>query len=242
MQDTPVYGMTRQRQAKVTYAEIERAALDVLAEGRRPSVEIVRKLLGRGSPATIGRALNRFWRDLGVRAAGDPAALTRMPADIVDLADGLWQRALALASQAANNDDNAARERLAQLQMENEIRAQSFSMREKEFDAATREREMALSETREQTNLLMRELASDRATMRAQATRITELSSQVEAYRLQLSKIVTRAVAQHQTVRQRKLPATPDSNTRKRTAPRLRSKKTTPVKPPSSTARRKLKM
>ena len=68
---------TRERGANVSYAEVERAALDVLADGQRPAVESIRTRLGRGSPATIATCLKRFWRDLGVRAQGDPAALTR---------------------------------------------------------------------------------------------------------------------------------------------------------------------
>jgi hypothetical protein len=72
-------------------------------------VETIRKKLGRGSPATIANSLKRFWRDLGARAEGDPAALSRLPSEIAALADGLWQRALTLAAQAAKHDDNAAR-------------------------------------------------------------------------------------------------------------------------------------
>jgi Plasmid replication region DNA-binding N-term len=65
---------------------------------RPTSVALIRAALGRGSPATIAGSLKRFWRDLGARAEGDPAALSRLPGDIAQLADGLWQRALALAA------------------------------------------------------------------------------------------------------------------------------------------------
>ena len=200
MQNPPAYGTTRKRQANVSYLEIERASLDILASGRRPSVETVRQHLGRGSPVTVLEALRRFWRDLGVRAAGDPAALSRLPAEVADLADGLWQKALALAGQAAKHEDNAARERLAQLQLENEVRAQSYAMREKEFDTASREREKALAETREQVSVLMKELAVDRETMRAQVARIIELSRRVEDYRRQLANLVTRAFTRHRAL------------------------------------------
>jgi len=198
-----IYGVTRERAANVSYQDIERAALDTLAGGQRPSVETIRKRLGRGSPATIAGAMRRFWRDLGIRAAGDPAALTRLPADIVDLADGMWQKALALSGQSAKHDDNAARERLQQLQLENEVRAQSYAMREKEFDVAGREREKALVETREQVSSLMKELAIDRETMRAQVARIIELGGQVEDCRRQLATLVTRAVTRHRALANR---------------------------------------
>jgi hypothetical protein len=198
-----IYGTTRQRSANVSYAEVERAALDILATERRPSVETVRETLGRGSPATIATHLKRFWRDLGIRAQGDPAALTRLPSDIVEAVEAIWQRALALAAQSAKHDDNAARERLEQIRIENEVRAQSFDMREKEFVTAARERERALFEGRSQLNALMSELASNRATMRAQVARIMDLGAQVEDYRRQLARVIERAVSRNRTLAER---------------------------------------
>ncbi len=72
-------------------------------------METIREALGGGSPDTLGDALRRFWRDLGAGIDGDPAALTRMPAEIAEIADGMWQRALKLAGEVAANDDAAAR-------------------------------------------------------------------------------------------------------------------------------------
>ena len=68
-----------------------------------------RKLTGlkdahsNGSPDTIANAFKRFWRDLAPRIEGYPVALTRMPPDIAELADGMWQRALPLAGEAAKH-------------------------------------------------------------------------------------------------------------------------------------------
>lgn len=197
MKPSRAYGTTRERQANVSYLEIERAALDVLAGGQRPSIEIVRKRLGKGSPATILEALRRFWKELGVRASGDSAALTRLPVEIAEFADGLWQRALALAAQAAKQEDNAARQRLQQLQFENEVRAQSATLREREWDTHMREREAALTELRAQLSVVLRELAADRATMRAQVARITELSAQLEASRKHGGAAFARAMTRH---------------------------------------------
>src|ERR1700736_279968 len=154
---TKAYGEGRVRR-NVSYGEIERAAIAILKSERRPTVETVREALGRGSPDTLGSALKRFWRDLGVRIEGDPAALTRMPAEIADLADSVWQRALKLAGEAAKYDDNAARERLKQIEIENELRAQSFTLREAEWDAAARARERALADSREHLLLTLKTL------------------------------------------------------------------------------------
>jgi hypothetical protein len=188
------YGEGRVR-VSVSYGEVERAAITLLKSERRPTVESIRETLGHGSPDTIGNALKRFWRDLGIRIEGDPAALSRMPPDIADLADGMWQRALKLAGEAAAQNDNAARDRLAQIQIENEVRAQSFEIREREYDAAARSREKALSDSREHLLLLMRSLGRDQATIRAQEARIADLEAQLEQYRRQLATLITGAVA-----------------------------------------------
>jgi len=132
------------------------------------------ELLGRGSPATIATCLKRFWRDLGIRAHGDPAALTRLPSEIIEAVEAIWQRSLALAAQTAHGEDNAARQRLEQLKIENEVRAQSFEMRERAYETAVRER--ALADSRDHLLSTLRMLESDRAPLKARETRIAEHS------------------------------------------------------------------
>ncbi len=148
-----------------------------------------------GSPDTIGNALKRFWRDLGARIDGDPAALTRMPADIATLADGMWQRALKLAGEAATHDDNAARERLRQLQTENDIKQRSLELREREIDTQARERERALANTRDHLLSLSKALAREQATNQAQERRIADLEVQVAEYRQQIGALIAGAIA-----------------------------------------------
>ena len=201
MEEPPskAYGEGRVR-VSVSYGEVERAAIALLKSERRPTVENLREALGHGSPETIGNALKRFWRDLGVRIEGDPAALTRMPPDIADLADGLWQRALKLASEAARNDDNAARERLAQLQLEAELRIQSFAVREREYDTAARARESALADSREHLLSLMKTLGREQATILAQQVRIADLEAQIGQWRLQLGALIAGAIAERRVL------------------------------------------
>jgi hypothetical protein len=84
---------------------------------------------------------------------------------------------------------------LEQLRLENDIRAQSFALREKELDTATRAREQALTESQEHLRALLRVLERDRAAHAARETRISDLEGQLENYRRQLTTIVSRAVA-----------------------------------------------
>jgi hypothetical protein len=204
MEEAKSYGATRERSANVSYADVERSALDILATERRPSVETVRELLGRGSAATIAPFLRRFWRDLGVRAQGDPAALTRLPAEIIEAVETLWQRSLALAAQSAKHDHNAARERLEHIRIENDVRAQSFEMRERAYEAAARERERALADSRDHLLSTLRMLETDRATMKAREARIKDLEAQMDDYRRQLATVITRALAKNRAAVERK--------------------------------------
>jgi hypothetical protein len=190
------YGEGRVR-ANVSYGDVERAAIAILKQERRPTVETVREALGSGSPDTIGNALKRFWRDLGARIEGDPAALTRMPPDIADLADGMWQRALKLAGEAAKNDDNAARERLRRIEIENDIRAHSLDLREKEWDAAARARERALADARDHLVLVMKSLGREQATSEARDARIADLEGQIDQYRQQIASLIAAAIAKN---------------------------------------------
>jgi hypothetical protein len=197
------YGEGRIR-SNVSYADVERAAIAILKSERRPTVETIREALGGGSPDTIGDALRRFWRDLGARIEGDPAALTRMPGEIADLADGMWQRALKLAGEAAAHDDNAARERLRQLEVENEIKQRSFELREREIDAQARERERALADARDHLLSLSKALAREQATNQAQERRIADLETEVAQYRQQIGALIA-GVAEKRPAQRRRV-------------------------------------
>jgi hypothetical protein len=227
------YGEGRIR-SNVSYADVERAAIAILKSERRPTVETIREALGGGSPDTIGDALRRFWRNLGARIDGDPAALTRMPAEIADLADGMWQRALKLSSEAATHDDNAARERLRQLEIENEIKQRSFELREREIDTQARERERALADTRDHLLSLSKALSREQATNQAQERRIADLETEVAQYRQQISALIAGAIAEKRPAQRRRAPRAVRPSRRAGTP--SRSKK--PVSPKTSVRRK----
>jgi len=229
------YGEGRIR-SNVSYADVERAAIAILKSERRPTVETIREALGGGSPDTIGDALRRFWRDLGARIEGDPAALTRMPAEIAGLADGLWQRALKLAGEAATHDDNAARERLRQLEVENDIKQRSFELREREIDTQARERERALADARDHLLSLSKALAREQATNQAQERRIADLETEVAQYRNQIGALIAGAIAEKRSAPRRRAPSS--TRSAPRTDPSARSKTKKPVAPKISGRRK----
>jgi septal ring factor EnvC (AmiA/AmiB activator) len=145
---------------------------------------------------------------LGARIDGDPAALSRMPAEIAEIADGMWQRALKLAAEAATHDDNAARERLRQLEVENEIKQRSFDLREREIDTQARERERALADARDHLLSLSKALSREQATNQAHERRIADLETEVVQYRQQIGSLIAGAIAEKRPAQRRRAPIT----------------------------------
>ena len=191
----PSYGATRQRRASVSYPELERVATALLKSGMKPGIEAVRQALGGGSPLTIQTLLNRYWRELGERIDGPAPALKRMPSDVADLADELWQRALALAAEASTQDDNAAKERLEQLQRDHDLRSHALALREREMATLLESRERTVRELESHLRTTMSLLSSGQATIRALEVRITAADAQAEEYRQRLAAVVARAGA-----------------------------------------------
>jgi hypothetical protein len=193
----PSYGSTRERGPTVSYAEIERAARAVMAQGSRPTGKAVLEHLGRGSPNHITEAMQRFWKDQAALNAGDPLALSRLPPELADAAVVQWEQALRLAQQTVSYEDSVARSQLQQLHRDADAKVRSIELREKEWDIAARVRERALADVREQLNVLMKELALNRAELRARDVRIADLESQIEEHRRQLVNVIARAVSKN---------------------------------------------
>jgi hypothetical protein len=187
------FGSSRERAASVSFVDIEMAARKLMAAGDYPSVHAVRVELKRGSTTTIADAMRRFWKDQSALNAGNPVALTRLPPEFADAAVRLWEQALRLSQQTAKIDGTAASARLEALKRDTDVRAHSIELREKEWDMAARVRERALVDTREQVNVLLKELANATAELRSQKAQITDLEARVEDYRQHLSTVIARA-------------------------------------------------
>jgi len=202
MENAPSYGRTRKRREEVTYAQIERAATDILKTGVRPTLESVRVAVGGGSPRTILDGLNRYWRDLGNKVAGTPDTLRRLPAAVADLAEGLWERALSVAVEAAQGTHSEAEEQLSQLKSRLELRSHTLSQREVELDELLRSRERTMKELEEHLRAALSMLTKRDTTIAALELRLEATQQETEDYRQRLAKVVHRAVT-----RQRSIPA-----------------------------------
>jgi hypothetical protein len=198
VKETPSYGQTRQKREDLTYAQIERAATDILQTGVRPTVESVRNAVGGGSARTILDGLNRYWRDLGNQVAGTPDTLRRLPAAVADLAEGLWQRAVAVAVEATQVTSAEAEGQLSRLKSQLELRSHTLSQREIELDELLRARERTVKELEEHLRAAISMLSRRDVTITALETRLTAAMQETEDHRVRLGRVVHRAVTRHQ--------------------------------------------
>ena len=97
----------------VTESDVHAAADAVLAGGDRPTVERIRAHLGTGSPNTVTRWLETWWRAVGTRLAAQQArlALPEAPSEVAAAASRLWE--LALQRAEAHAEVRLADERVA---------------------------------------------------------------------------------------------------------------------------------
>jgi hypothetical protein len=228
------YGTSRERSASVSFAEIESAARKLMAAGDYPSVHAVRVELGRGSTTTISDAMRRFWKDQSALNAGNPVALTRLPPEFADAAVDLWEQALRLSLQTAKSDDTAAHAKLEDLKRDTEARARSLELREKEWDMAARVRERALSDTREQVNLLLKELGNATAEARSREIRIADLETQLEAQRRRLVTVLASVVSKSRAASKAKPRGKSRAKPKGRASPASKKRPSVKRMPPNS--------
>lgn len=115
----------------VQQAEVSAAADVLLAQGKRPTVERVRRQLGRGSPNTVGPMLETWFAGLAPRlgVSTSETGIDAQPAELRQAMDTLWSRA----------QEMARREAQAALAMENELLQAQQHQLSNERDALTRQ-------------------------------------------------------------------------------------------------------
>lgn len=96
----------------VTLTDITRAADQLLAEGERPTVDGVRKVLGTGSPATVNNLLKEYYQALPTRL-NLPAAIATAAAELYQKIRETAQGEVAEQQETFQRDLAADREKLA---------------------------------------------------------------------------------------------------------------------------------
>lgn len=184
----------------ITQNQVNTAADALLQAGERPTIERVRAFLGTGSPNTVNRLLDVWWKELGARITAQRAhaAVPDAPDAVGVLAGQLWQQAWHDARNELAADQLV---RQSQLEAEQGVLAQERAALEAEqavaqetVDAARQAQAVAearLVESRllvEQLNNQLADLAAQRDAATARAER-SEGGGEMLRLRLQAQEL-----------------------------------------------------
>ena len=196
----------------ITETDVHTAADELVAAGERPTVDRIRAHLGTGSPNTVTRWLETWWRGLAPRlhAHRTQQAIPELPAPISRLAQQLWEQAVGVAhadvEQALAHDrlqldaqrrDLEGREAERQAQLRD---AAAAADQASQALAATEQRLADLQRANDLQQDQIRDLSGQRASLEARSARLeSDLhAAQQRAIQREESLIAERdAQAQH---------------------------------------------
>ena len=119
----------------ITESDVHTAADELVANGERPTVERIRAHLGTGSPNTVTRWLDTWWKNLGVRLQPKRPDLKDAPAALAELAGQWWARALDHARESILEELAGTRQTLAAEYDELRLQQQTFAEEASELHA-----------------------------------------------------------------------------------------------------------
>ncbi|MDX1901183.1 MAG: DNA-binding protein [Gammaproteobacteria bacterium] len=100
----------------ITQEDVERAARELKAQGKNPTVDNVRQLLGTGSKTTITRHL-RHWK----WEQTHPLTQTKLPEELKHQMTQLWENINELAEQQTKVDQNSTEPTSELSQLKNQL-------------------------------------------------------------------------------------------------------------------------
>ncbi|WP_428035979.1 DNA-binding protein [Amphritea sp.] len=180
-----------------TYEKVFEIADSLLAQGRKPTQQMVRNELGSGSLTTINKALNDWWQGLGKRLI-EQNARPDIPEPVFTSANTLWQQALAYAEHQLSGQ----REQLEQryLQLKSELDGRSTESRndlrrlQDLSDKLLNENQRSLETIAE---LHKKQLAQDEREMRLESEN-RDLRRQVKEFEITLAQLERNGGGSHQ--------------------------------------------
>ncbi|MDX1506627.1 MAG: DNA-binding protein [Woeseiaceae bacterium] len=131
-------------QSSDTRTATREAADQLLAEGIKPSVKLIRERLGRGSDTTIASALKEWWQELAERLF-EQQGRPEVPEPLWEAVNSLWSAALEAAGKTFDAEresvemarDKALEERDAALLARDQVRREAADVAERLTAAET---------------------------------------------------------------------------------------------------------
>ncbi|MBN0987953.1 DNA-binding protein [Amphritea pacifica] len=180
-----------------TYDKVFEIADNLLAEGRKPTQQMVRNELGAGSLTTINKALNDWWQGLGKRLI-ELNARPDIPEPVFNSANTLWQQALAYAEHQLSDQREQLEQRYLALKAELEGRnTESHNDLRRLQDLSDKllsENQQSLAAIAE---LQKKQLAQDEREMRLESEN-RDLRRQIKEFEITLEQLERNGGGNHQ--------------------------------------------
>jgi chromosome segregation ATPase len=166
------------------------------ATGKRPTLDSVRSVIGKGSATTIQSALNNWWEDIG-RRFRDQAHHPALPDSIADAANIFWQAAMKEAEKAFDKHREEADARV--------VEAEISKRQAEESSKAAEESRQAVQGMLESANAtidgLERTLSAESAHKASLEKQVTELRAEAQEARLDADRVRREAAQEVDLIR-----------------------------------------
>ncbi|MFC0679443.1 DNA-binding protein [Lysobacter korlensis] len=191
----------------ITQNDVDQAADALLLAGERPTVDRIRQHLGTGSPNTVTRMLDLWWKALGPRLSAQQrkVELPAAPEPVAALASQLWEQALACARDDADTAIAAEREALARAREAAEERisaAESATVTAREAEARAAQALATAHQRLDDRQALVDRQSAQIDDLSRQRDEAVKLGQQLQAEVLALRERLQALQAEHESARE----------------------------------------
>jgi len=169
----------------VIYQDVAMAAEQLATQGRNPTIESVRALLGTGSTATVGPYL-RAWRNKQ-DASRHLALKEKLPEELIAVIKGLWERVFVDAEAKFETERVEMRQSSVEYQKQLESLQTEYNLAQQKISALTEEK-----------NVSMNDKKSIEESISRQAESIREMTAEKNSFAIRIETQQTRIDELHQ--------------------------------------------
>ena len=195
----------------VTYSEVANAAQQLVAAGKIPTIEGIRRILGTGSNSTLGDHL-RAWKAQQEQTQ-QIATKEHLPAELIAVLKGLWERVMnqaedkiQLIQQESQQELTALRQTTHTLQQDNAYWQQQHQQTKQKLDSYTHDKstlEQLLANAKIEIAACTEKLAGFEQQQQEKQARIDELHRQNQQIQANLEHYRNASLEQRLTDQQR---------------------------------------
>lgn len=165
----------------VTYQDIANAANQLLGQGKQPTIELIRGILGTGSSTTIANHL-RQWR-AEQDGSLNLSRTENLPKEMITMMKGLWESLSHQAQEQVRDKENRYQQELTDLQQELQKYKTNNQRWQQLFNQWTKEKEQLTAENslfEQAIDELQKEKEAISAKLESQANQLQEKQNRVE--------------------------------------------------------------